>query len=97
MTTFKFFVRNIVLTKRINADFIYNIIDGEEAKQTPFIAYSDKAPVAKAKELAAVAHHEKLGGESSAAYFAALKAFMVMGYNTALTFTVDNNNNVTAH
>ena len=98
MTTYRFFIRNVIINKSINADYIHAVIDGGDAKQTPFIAYGDNAPVAKAKELQAVSDMARFtDNEWSNPYFAALKAFMVMGYNSELTYSVDANNTVTAH
>lgn len=98
MASFRFFIRNVVINRGINADYIHVIVNGGNARQTPFIAYGDDSPVAKAKELKAVADMARLtDNEWSNPYFAALKAFMVMGYNSELTYSVDANNIVTAH
>jgi hypothetical protein len=98
MNTYRFFIRNVIINKRINADYIHVVIDGGDAKQTPFIAYGDNAPVAKAKEMKAADDMARFtDNEWSNPYFAALKTFMVMGYNSDLTYTVDDNNTVTAH
>jgi len=92
MANFNFFIRNVI-RNRTNADYIH-ISDGGIGKQTCFIAYGDNAPAKKAAEMAQVANFEKHGGEASKAFFAALKTFMAMGYNTDFTYSVDDDNNV---
>lgn len=96
MNTFTFFVRNVVskTTKGASADYIFVSINGTEAKQTPFIAYGDNKPVAKAKEMKAVSDFQRTAGnEWSAPFHSALMTFMAMGYNSEFDYVVDDNNN----
>ena len=94
--TFRFFVRNVVCQgSGVDMDLVH-VADGAIGKQTPFVRHPESAVKRLADELAKVAHFAKWGGAESAAYIAALKAFMVMGFNSALEFEVDDQLNVTA-
>ncbi len=95
MTKFTFFVRNVIMNRGINADYIHVCVDGGLPKQTSYIAYPENCPAQRARVMKAVADTDRfVDNEYSKPYFAALKAFMAMGFNDRFDYVVDAELNV---
>lgn len=95
ITPFRFFTRNVISKgSGVSQDYVFWADGSQMGKQTAFIHFPEAAYKRRAEELAMVAQFAKIGGPVSGPYFAALKAFMVTGFNSSLIFEVDADLNV---